>query len=1196
MCCTRRILCAGFALLIILLISASQDVSGIPANPRPVRVYQPDGTSVLVRTYGDEFYHVTETIDGYVVQKNKAGWWVYTSLDILEKFVQTTVAAHDAENRLDGEWQFLGTLKKHLRESRSPADYTSKRLEQSTFSAGTGSSVMYLQSYGLKSQPHNQDLPIAPDRKNAKTYQVLILPVDFNEIPHTFSAQSFQDLVQSPTWEAGSMSDYYHLNSNGAMQIQADFQEWFRAPNPAVYYGHQNEDYSAHVKRLVRDAVDNAEAQGVDFSKYDNDGNGVVDGLFVVHSGTDASEDPQPEYIWAHASRLSNADLQVNYDGVTVNDYIMNPEFENGGHAGIGVFCHEYGHQLGLPDLYDTDQAVNGDTEAVGRWCIMAGGSWGADGKDTNRPAHLSAWCKEYLGWVTPVVLTQDQAITIRSNQYEDVFKVWLDPYRDDEYLLIENRQKTGFETTLLGDGLLIYHVNRDMSELYPLWNRVNAVRNHLGVSVLQADGLDQLGHNLNRGDAGDPFPGSAGNTSLTDWTNPNTRLHDGSMSYTGIVNISPSAVQMTADVTVNNGIGYSQHYYNAIAGAWGWPNRNLAYGLVRFTPSSNGKLHSVKIYTDQDSDNLQVRVYDDFQNGNPTTLLGSANVTEIPYPAFYDVTFNNDIIVQSNDAVYVETRYELKINYYQIPTDVFGENSGNCWISQTGSNYVAMPRDFGVRAVFSSDAQAANVPIIPVASSPQTPGSAFYVDIQVGDNDNPVTDLFGVSFQLNYPSANLDVVLPHTSNVITGDFLGSDVLFYQNVDEQHGNVHISVTRKSGSVGVNGVGNVARVKVVSPENTPDETELPFSISNVNAISSSGSAVALDPKTGTVIARGGIFVWPGDTDNSGIVDQADVLPIGQYWNQSGPARTDASLNWTGQSATAWTTPAATYADADGDGTVDQAEVLAIGFNWNRTHATSQQRIAGVQSILKDYETPAYLSIEAQTVQPGDREFWASVQISEVENLYGAAFCVTPTHLHHVRPVQVLPGDWMGDDNITFSRLDESTGTVHFGISLRDGGDGLTGSGEICRIRYLFPNTESLSQVTASFEDVVLVDPTGTKIPVHYELQSLLQNNDNVSNTVPVRFRLDQNYPNPFNPMTTIVYGIPATDQAEMVTLKVFNNRGELIRTLVHGIQQPGNHIVQWDGKDEHGQSVSAGMYLYRLKTESYLKVRKMVLMR
>jgi immune inhibitor A len=214
-------------------------------------------------------------------------------------------------------------------------------------------------------------------------------------------------------------------------------------------------------------------------------------------------------------------------NGVAVSRYSMEPE-----DGKIGVFCHELGHVLGLPDLYDYEM----DSAGTGWWDLMAGGSWNNNGLT---PAHPIAWCKVRLGWVKPVEAQSPQKITLRpSTAYPDIYKLGPD---GKEYFLMENRQRLGFDGSLPGEGLLVMHVDEGRSN--------NNDQSRYLVGIQQCDGRRDLERNANRGDAGDPFP-TAFNSAFSSDTNPDSRLYDGKESGVFLANISRKGETIALDIS----------------------------------------------------------------------------------------------------------------------------------------------------------------------------------------------------------------------------------------------------------------------------------------------------------------------------------------------------------------------------------------------------------------------------------------------------------------------------------------------------------------------------------------------------------------------------------------------------------------------------------------------------------------------
>lgn len=394
------------------------------------------------------------------------------------------------------------------------------------------------------------------------TNNILIIVIDYPDLTATQTAASFTRMVNGP-WATGSLDDYYQEVSYGSFRVSGVSGGWYRAVNNHTYYANFDgvpntpDDYGRgtypyNAARLVEEAVDAAELAGVNFSKYDNDGDGWVDTVFIVHAGKGGEATADPNDIWSHKWSISSAGGTPRfYDGVTIDVYTIQPELNSvGGHIEIGVFAHEYGHALGLPDLYDTD----GSSEGIGNYGLMAAGSWGADGRSPERPSHMCAWSKVFLGWLTATVITEDtlnQAI----NQIEtnaEVYKLWKRGKPKTEYFLVSNRQKVGFDSRFIGDGgLLIWHIDERVINARLFSNTVNDDENHKGVDLEEADGRSDLDNLVNRGDAGDFYPGSTNNTVFNDTSNPNSRDYSGVTTKVGVINISSSADPMRADLEV---------------------------------------------------------------------------------------------------------------------------------------------------------------------------------------------------------------------------------------------------------------------------------------------------------------------------------------------------------------------------------------------------------------------------------------------------------------------------------------------------------------------------------------------------------------------------------------------------------------------------------------------------------------------
>jgi immune inhibitor A len=384
----------------------------------------------------------------------------------------------------------------------------------------------------------------------------------------------------------GSMRDYYQEVSRGLFDFDSIYvTRWYTAPNPYTYYTNSQSGlgiFPHNAQQMAADAIALADPD-VDFSRFDGDGDGVVDGVFVVHAGPGSEETNLGSDIYSHKWNLRFPDSR---DGIAIYPYTTEPE-EWAGLVGdatagqlisIGVFCHEFGHILGLPDLYDTNPDPT-SSQGIGEWDLMGYGVYThpAGLPLGTTPAHLSAWSKVRLGWVEPTWVLQDSAsVTIPPvEQSGRVFRLWTNGLDTGEYFLLENRQPIGFDSALVrssiemdeghAHGLVIYHVNESLPG--------NDDPAHKQVDVEEAGGPEGLSgfpgtQNLdielgkieaqlacgstpnvtgNLGDRFDPWPGPLSQTFFSSSSCPDSHSDCGAATQVAVQNI--------AEVDVGGGI-----------------------------------------------------------------------------------------------------------------------------------------------------------------------------------------------------------------------------------------------------------------------------------------------------------------------------------------------------------------------------------------------------------------------------------------------------------------------------------------------------------------------------------------------------------------------------------------------------------------------------------------------------------------
>jgi immune inhibitor A len=376
-----------------------------------------------------------------------------------------------------------------------------------------------------------------------------IIRVEFTDsaIVHTKAAlerRLFDSTNAEPT---GSMYDYYRWVSGRRIRVRGEVVATVRLPHDRNYYaadawgvnsvGSPNNDYG-----MFREAVTACDGT-VDFSRFDLDGDGYVDMLWLVHAGPGAETTGNRRDMWSITSRAtagwsngSPADCNDLVPGsltlhIRIDRFTVVPEL-SGLHPGqlneIGVFCHEFGHTLGLPDLYDTTLLGGAANTGPGNWALMSSGAYGGDGLSPESPSHLGAWCSLWLGWTSRVRPTQDTTLTLAPlADGTPLLEFWFQGEDSPEHFLLENRVRESFDRKLPNDGLLVHQIDEAVIGQRITSNRINTGPTP-GMRVLEADGQFDLYTGLNRGDASDPFPGSARRTRIDDLSIPSTRTFSG--------------------------------------------------------------------------------------------------------------------------------------------------------------------------------------------------------------------------------------------------------------------------------------------------------------------------------------------------------------------------------------------------------------------------------------------------------------------------------------------------------------------------------------------------------------------------------------------------------------------------------------------------------------------------------------------
>jgi len=311
----------------------------------------------------------------------------------------------------------------------------------------------------------------------------------------------------------------------------------------------------------------------------------------------------------------------------------------------------------------------------------------------------------------------------------------------------------------------------------------------------------------------------------------------------------------------------------------------------------------------------------------------------------------------------------------------------------------------------------------------------------------------------------------------------------------------------------------------------------------------------------------LAVWPGDTDNSGEVDQADVLPLGQYWGTTGPARDSETCQWQSYTAEPRSPEAATYADADGDGEVDQADVLCIGQNWGRSRDTS-----GEPALAEKQDSPQG-SVRLRRTKTSGQEAWFELSVEGAGPVTGVSAALSiPSKSASV--LKVEPGPAAGSNALFESNVDEEKGTVALGVTRKT--ETAPEGGVLGRVKMRFEENPGQSSAV-TVQEATAGLKSGRLLPLRGGAAEL-----------PGKIALKTVSPNPVRLEAQVRYALPEAGEAQVV---LYNALGQKVRTLAEGTRPAGRHQVQLETSQ-----LASGLYFLRLRAGGTTETQKVTVVR
>lgn len=686
----------------LMMLLTCLEALGIPARRTPVYLTQPDGSVFQACMKGDEFIKIKTTSSGHAIIQDNDGWWCYASYNADgSRFSTGWKVGEDAPASVLSE------------SSRIPYRLLSEAAsERRKMMPYEGEAILKR----MRKVPETKD---GPTVKHG-----LVILASFNDVKFKYTKEDFEKMLTEDGYSVngatGSAKKYFDDQFQGLIEFDFHVTDIVTLPKNRAHYGGNDSDGDDKAPaEMIRDACRLADGK-VDFSMYDDDKDGEVDNVFLFFAGHDEAEGGDEECIWSHAWYVySGARIDLVLDGTRIDRYACSSELllahDQHGNTrefitGIGTFCHEYSHTLGLPDFYDTDYEESGGI-AAGLWTytsLMDGGNFNNMG---NTPPNYNALERMITGIIEPERIVQTGTYRLTPVN-EEGRSYMFSTEGDDEFFIFECRNAKGWDSYIGGSGMLVYRVDQAGSSFaeWLAYNEVNIDPDNQKADLLEADGRPDGFDSMEDFQAqrmdlnGIFFPcGEIDSMESDRFSIGAVRKEDGNIKFNfiagDVTQVPPSAVNIVKDVYADAAIiSFDSSYPFEGEATVAWGRTGSSKDTLRVNPYAPGRYAVVldglesagKTY---DVDMMFVR--NGMEGETVTTSVMTKRMPSVKWPYIY---LGNT--KRNNDGTFPpETRLSLRV-YGAAEAVEIGWTFNDMPVSVSGDGYYTLKSEGTLKAI----------------------------------------------------------------------------------------------------------------------------------------------------------------------------------------------------------------------------------------------------------------------------------------------------------------------------------------------------------------------------------------------------------------------------------------------------------------------------------------------------------------